>query len=487
MRPDSGLTATSASLGLILLLGLVTAYRAWVLAHSGLSLYVDEAYYWGWAQRLDWGYYSKPPLIAVLIAATTALCGHGVFCVKLGALLLYPLTTFFVFKLGAALFSPRTGLWAAALFLLMPGVALSNLIISTDVLLLLFWAMGLWALVKALEHDRWHHWLMLGLATGLGLLSKYTMVLFAPSLLLTLLLVPVWRRHLRNPRLWLAAALAVLIFLPNLFWNAAHGWPTLRHTAEISHLHEQTLHWAELLAFWGGQFAVFGPLALVLALVAALRLERTPQVILLVVFTFTFLAIISLQAFLGRANANWAAPAFVAASVLLAHWGGAHAHGRWLLAALALNVALMLGAYHYERITAALGVELSARTDPFKRVRGWDRLAEQFIQLRANHPQALLVSEEREVLAELAYYAQLPPEQVLSWNPHGLLRHQYDLMHPLHDVHRGQDVLYVTSAREPGPIVHHFAASEPLGALYVPIHRDWALEYWVFLLRDYKG
>ncbi|MGB9671398.1 MAG: ArnT family glycosyltransferase, partial [Halothiobacillaceae bacterium] len=395
--PDS-----RAYLALALLIGLLTAYRATVLATSGLGLYVDEAYYWGWAQQLDWGYYSKPPLIAVLIALTTSLCGDGVFCVKLGALLVYPITTFLVFKLGESLFDARTGLWAAALFLLMPGVALSNLIISTDVLLLLFWTLGLWAFVHALESNAWRHWFLVGLAGGLGLLSKYTMILFAPSVLLAVLLVPAWRGQLRNPRLWLAAGLALLIFLPNLLWNASHGWPTLRHTAEISHLHEQTLHWGELGAFWGGQFAVFGPLALVLGWVAAFRVPRTPWTVLLLVFTFTFLVLISAQALLGRANANWAAPAFIAASVLLAHWGVAHAHTRWLLAALALNVALMFGAYHYDRITAALGVELTAKTDPFKRVRGWDRLGEQFGRLQAAHPQALLVSEEREVLAELA-------------------------------------------------------------------------------------
>jgi 4-amino-4-deoxy-L-arabinose transferase-like glycosyltransferase len=487
VRPLIDTPDSRAYLGVVLLIGLVTAYRALVLAGSGLSLYVDEAYYWGWAQQLDWGYYSKPPLIAVLIALTTALCGDGVFCVKLGALLVYPITTFLVFKLGETLFDARTGLWAAALFLLMPGVALSNLIISTDVLLLLFWTAGLLAFIRALETNAWRHWLLVGLAGGLGLLSKYTMILFAPSALLALLLVPAWRGQLRNPRLWLAAGLALLIFLPNLLWNASHGWPTLRHTAEISHLHEQTLHWGELGAFWGGQFAVFGPLALVLGLVAAFRVPRTPWTVLLLVFTFTFLAVISAQALLGRANANWAAPAFVAASVLLAHWGVAHAHPRWLLAALALNVALMFGAYHYDRIAAGLGFELSAKSDPFKRVRGWDRLGEQFTRLQAAHPQALLVSEEREVLAELAYYARIPSERVLSWNPQGLLRHQYDLMHSLGPTQRGRDVLLVTSASAPGPIAEHFASVEPLPPLHVPIHRDWALEYSVFLLRDYKG
>ncbi|MGC8732835.1 MAG: hypothetical protein ACP5RC_11345, partial [Halothiobacillaceae bacterium] len=85
------------------------------------------------------------------------------------------------------------------------------------------------------------------------------------------------------------------------------------------------------------------------------------------------------------------------------------------------------------------------------------------------------------------YYARIPPERVLSWNPQGLLRHQYDLMHSLRPAQRGRDVLLVTSASAPGPIAEHFASVEPLSPLHVPIHRDWALEYSVFLLRDYKG
>jgi len=479
------LSEPRAYLGLLILITALTAYRAIVLATADIGLYVDEAYYWGWAQALDWGYYSKPPLIAALIAFTTTLCGDGVFCVKSGALLVYPITTWLVFRLGQVLFDARVGLWAAALFLLMPGVALSNLIISTDVLLLLFWVWGMVALVRALETNAWRHWLMLGLACGLGLLSKYTMVLFAPSVLLALLLVPAWRGQLLNPRLWLAVVVALALFAPNIWWNAHHGWPTFQHTAEISNLEASTLHWDELGEFLGGQFAVFGLLALPLWLVAAFTLKRSPNKTLLLSFSLVFLGVISAQALFGRANANWAAPAFVAASVLLAYWGATRP--RWLLAALALNLLLMFGAYHYERILPLFGMELNAKTDPFKRVRGWDQLGEQYNARRAQAPGALLLSEEREALAGLGYYARLPVNEVLSWNPRGLLRHQYDLFHSLGAEHVGRDVLFVTSGAEPGEIAQHFASVQRLEPLLVPIHPGWALEYSVFLLKDFRG
>ncbi|MGD9709811.1 MAG: ArnT family glycosyltransferase [Halothiobacillaceae bacterium] len=478
--PDS-----RAHLGLVLLIGLVTAYRASVLAGSGLSLYVDEAYYWGWAQQLDWGYYSKPPLIAVLIALTTSLCGDGVFCVKLGALLVYPITTFLVFRLGEVLFDARTGLWAAALFLLMPGVALSNLIISTDVLLLLFWTLGLWAFVRALETDAWRHWLLVGLAGGLGLLSKYTMALFAPSVLIVLLLVSEWRRHLLGPRLWAAALLAALIFLPNLLWNASHGWPTLRHTAEISNLEEGDLHWNELGEFLGGQFIVFGPLAFALWLVAAKVMSPSRQKTLLLTFTLTFLLVIATQALFGRANANWAAPAFVAASVLVARWG--LTHPRLVLAALLVNIVLMLGAYHYDSAARLFGVELTGKSDPFKRVRGWEQLGQQFAQRRAEAGRAPLMSEDREVLAQMAYQLRLPSGEVRSWNPSGLLRHQYDLLYSLDADDIGSDVIYVTRRGTIDDVSMHFNEVRRLQPLEYAVHPDWVRHYEVYWLKGYKG
>jgi 4-amino-4-deoxy-L-arabinose transferase-like glycosyltransferase len=482
--PDS-----RAYFGLFLLIAGVTAYRALVLATADIGLYVDEAYYWGWAQQLDWGYYSKPPMIAALIAFTTTLCGDGVFCVKAGALLVYPITTWLVFRLGQVLFDARVGLWAAALFLLMPGVALSNLIISTDVLLLLFWAWGMVALVRALETNAWRHWLMLGLACGLGLLSKYTMALFAPSVLLVLLLVPAWRTQLLNPRLWLAALLALLILTPNIVWNAQHGWPTFQHTAEISNLGHAGLYWDELGEFLSGQLAVFGPISLILWLVALFKLPASKQKNLLAAFSLVFLLAISAQALLGRANANWAAPAFVAASVLLAAWGVQQGvqHRRWLIAAIILNTVIMLGAYHYTQGAQWFGVEMTGKTDPFKRLRGWDQLAEQYTARQTLAPQALLMSGDRDLLAQLGYHLHLHPGQIVSWNAGQGIRHQYDLMHPLGQSHISQDMLMVTNEPLPEALTKRFNAVETLEPLHVQIHKDWALQYKLYWLKGFRG
>ena len=86
----------------VLVLGMLFYRMAFVLAHD-YSLFVDEAQYWLWSRTPDFGYYSKPPLIAWLIAITTKLLGDTEFAVKLPALLAYPLAALFIYKAGAAL------------------------------------------------------------------------------------------------------------------------------------------------------------------------------------------------------------------------------------------------------------------------------------------------------------------------------------------------------------------------------------------------
>ena len=99
---------------LILLVGSV--YRALALHWAGLNLYVDEAQYWTWSQSLDWGYYSKPPVIAAIIAFTTGLFGDGELAIKSGALLLYPLTTLLIYALALRLYDRRIAFWSALAF-----------------------------------------------------------------------------------------------------------------------------------------------------------------------------------------------------------------------------------------------------------------------------------------------------------------------------------------------------------------------------------
>lgn len=460
---------------LLLLITVVTAYRAWVVATNGLNLYVDEAQYWYWAQHLDWGYYSKPPVIAAIIAGTTAVCGDSEWCVRSGSLLLYPLSTVVLFLLVRRLFDARTALVAALLFFTLPAVSLSSTLISTDVALFFCWTLALYAFVRALVSDAWGDWLLLGAAIGVGMLSKYTMgIFFVSALLYTVLAQRL--DLLRNARAWVSVLLAAVIFVPNLWWNWQHGFPTFQHTAEISEV-GSGLHFDGLASFLGGQFGVFGLLLFPLFLWAMVMWQGRHKVLLLS-FSLPFLLVISLQALLGYANANWAAPTYVAATVLVAVW----LQARWktLALALLLNVALGLLVYHPAPLNQWLGSDLQ------KRLKGWKDVGAQFHAIQQQYPDAILLASDRNTLSELAYYARPEGLRGTSWNPQQLLRHHYDLVTTLEDK-VGRDFLFVTAGDVPAAMRARFASTQAVGALHAAIHAKYQLHYQVYWLRGFKG
>lgn len=479
----------SAGLVLLLIVLVVTIYRAWIVATNGLNFYLDEAQYWYWAQNMDWGFYSKPPVIAAIIAATTSVCGDSEFCVRFGSLLLYPLSTLLLYLLAKRLFDAKTALAAAVLFLTLPAVSLSSTLISTDVALFFFWTLALYAFVKALDSNAWGDWLLLGVALGLGMLSKYTMGIFFVS---ALLYAFVGQRLdlLANLKAWAAVLLAALIFAPNLWWNWQHDFPTFQHTAEIAE-GGKGLHWDELGEFIGGQLGVFGMVLFPLFGWLVFR-SRVAHKSLLLSFALPFLLIIMLQALLGRANANWAAPTYVAATLLVAAWlfreeefsltPHVRRGGRrfMFIVALLLNVLLGLLVYHPQPLNQLM------HTDLQKRLKGWDEIGQQYENIQQQYPNAILMSDDRTVLSELAYYARPEGLHGVSWNPQHLLRHHYDLVTTLDDK-VGGDFLMVTGAALPADVPAYFASEQQVGTLHVDIFDNYKLDYSVWLLRGFKG
>jgi len=90
-------------------IGAITLARLLWLAFQSAGLYPDEAQYWFWSRHLALGYYSKPPLVAWLIALTTGLFGNGEFAVRLSAPLLHAAASAFVYAIGSRLYDRRIG------------------------------------------------------------------------------------------------------------------------------------------------------------------------------------------------------------------------------------------------------------------------------------------------------------------------------------------------------------------------------------------
>jgi 4-amino-4-deoxy-L-arabinose transferase-like glycosyltransferase len=466
----------------------LTLARLLVIALQPYALYGDEAQYWVWAQAPDWGYYSKPPLIAWIIAVTTGLSGDTEMAVRLAAPLLHALTALVIGALGRELYGARAGAAATAIYVSLPGVGLSSLVISTDVPLLLCWAVAMLALVRARATGRLGWWLLLGAALGVGMLAKYAMAYFLLSLACYLAWSPDRRALLGNRRLWAALALGLLIYAPNLAWNLAHGLASYRHVAENAESEGGPFHPLKLLEFLGSQFGVVGPVVLValaLALMRPGRLGRDERFRLLAAFILPNLAIIAAVALLSHANANWSASSYVAGSVLAAAWLVEDGRRRLLQAALAINLVANAGIYLFHPIVDWLGVPLTLETDPFVDLRGWDRVGRAVGEVAAAYPEAVLVTTDRMLYGELAFYVR-PPRRQLAWNPDGQVGNQFEMTADLGLLARAP-LLYVTDEPDTTWLRQRFASVEKVSTVTVPLYRDFARRYEIFALGGFKG
>ncbi|WP_462330807.1 glycosyltransferase family 39 protein [Thiohalocapsa halophila] len=218
-----GVPAPGLVLPLLLILG-VTLWRLWAAATVPVTQ--DEAYYFHWARSLAWGYFDHPPGVA-LLGLGTRLAPESVFAARLGAVLAGLLALLALWRFYAALGLRRGDGLLLALVLAAataPGL-IAGVITTPDTVLMLFWTLALHEALAALRGGR-RRWLTAGIATGLGLLGKYSMAVIGPVFLWAMLAAD--RRALGTPWPYLGGLLALLVFLPHLLWNAEHDWLSLR-------------------------------------------------------------------------------------------------------------------------------------------------------------------------------------------------------------------------------------------------------------------
>ncbi|MBD2858537.1 glycosyltransferase family 39 protein [Spongiibacter sp. KMU-158] len=432
--------------------GLSLCYRIWITAATPIPLFFDEAYYLSWAQHLDWGYYSKPPMVAWLIALTTEFLGNAAWAVKLAAPVLYSMAAILIYLCGLRLTGNVAGMMSGLIFLFMPLVAFNSLFITTDAPLLFFWSLSTYAFLRALESDAWIWWLLAGLAGGFGLLSKYTFVLLPTGFLLWACFSPLGRKLLQNPKFWLACTLAALCLMPNLYWNYQHQFISFQHTAEISKQADSGFNPLAALLRTGefilGQALVFGPVFFVLISAYLFKKNQKSHAtsaaerLLWSLFLPCFL-VIGIQALSARANVNWAAPSYIAASLLagliLSKRGFVSRWWRW---GMAVNLLLMLSFYHFAAVTDTLGIERKKGNDPFKRVLGWDELAQSIQAVIDQNAELPILGNSRKELSYLGYYLKPQHFEPRYFDGGAHIDNHYELKYALTQQDQGE-LLYI--------------------------------------------
>ena len=303
----------------LLAAALLAVLRIPVAALVGLC--PDEAYYWVWAQRLDWSYFDHPPMVAWLIAGATGLFGDAEWAVRIPALLagfaVPAALAWTAWWLAPESRKERAALFTAVLAGVMPALHAAGVIVTIDSPAAMFWSLTLAFLAAALFGGRAWGWYAAGVTLGLALLSKYTAVTLGGSMALLAFLDPDTRRHLKTPHPWLAAVICLAVFSPVVAWNASHDWISFRF--QLGHGTAREGGLVPFLEFLAAQAAILTPM---LAALVAVHLAKGGHAATRQGDRFLTAAIVPTALFFGimaarsRPEANWPALAWLGAAVV---------------------------------------------------------------------------------------------------------------------------------------------------------------------------
>lgn len=489
---------------LMLLLLALFMVRIGFLLVSPLDLISDEAYYWDWSRRLDWCYYSKPPMIAWLNWLSSSLVGSTTFTVRLTAAVMGTAGLVFVYLLGRDMFSPQAGLFAVLLTAATPGNALQSALMTIDVPFLFFWCGSLWLFWRWANSE--NHRTVWAIATGVmiafGVLSKQTMLGFLPLSVMFLFIAKEDRIKLVSPNYFLLVGVALSSLVPILLWNAQHDWITFQHTA--SHFDGETVGIGNRISrsaeFIGSQIGALTPivgLLLMTVFVSAIRYRNSltrKELYLLCFSAVPLLGVIGLS-LKQRLEPNWPAAFYPAGIILLASClvrtsefaNQISFSNRYKF--ISVTMAACCSLLFYLAVIAVPHSPIAGSSLDFTaRLRGWSELAGKVqSQLPGDYAEKnvpIISTTGRSYISELAFY--LPSQSRISrWTNSSEIHSQYDLWSRYSKTAAvtNRETIILTEVDKPlnERFANSFESIEPLGEATVALgpNRNRSVRIWL--------
>jgi hypothetical protein len=238
----------------VILLGIAAAVAlVHVLSNNRYGFHRDELQFLSDARHLGWGFVAYPPLTPFLERIGLAIFGVSLVGLRLFSVMAQAVAIVVTGLMARDLGGKRLAQGSAALV-----VALSPLPLfegtefqysSFDYL---WWVVAAWFIIRLLKCDNPRWWLAIGATLGIGLLTKYSIVFFIAGILAGLLFTRA-RRYYGSPWFWGGVALALLIFLPNLFWQFRHNFISYDF---LEHIHKRDVGEGRANGFIRDQFKI---------------------------------------------------------------------------------------------------------------------------------------------------------------------------------------------------------------------------------------
>ncbi|MBI5632986.1 MAG: glycosyltransferase family 39 protein [Nitrospirae bacterium] len=482
---------------LFLGLALLSIFRIYYIMTGPFDLSPDEAHYWEWSRRLDWSYYSKGPMIAWLISLGTSFFGNTLFGIRIFAVIFSVLSSILLFRLGRELYDERVGLASAFLLQVIPLFSVFGLLLTIDSPFMFFWILSLYLFHRVIRQGLSPEdkgvspisWILLGIATGLGLLTKYTMAFFLFSGFLYLLFCRDARKLLRTSGPYLAFLISMLVFSPVIFWNASHEWVTLKHTAGQAHIREGlVLSLRSFGEFLGSQFGVVTPLLFVMIIFAALKLRKTKEGAFLFWFSLPVISFFLAKSIQGKVQANWAMAGYISgimafSAYYVSRWGDIKKPLR-VLVVFAVSLAMLTTLFTHVPSLLRLPEEF----DPSTRLVGWKELGKEasvlYNDMAVKGP-VFVFSASYQISSELAFYMKdNPVTYCVNLNRR---MNQYDLW-PGFEPLKGQNAIFVKSGGKniPDKVIAAFKSCDH-NMIDVKTPRKKTLKFSMAACYDFKG
>jgi len=445
----------------LILIALLAILRAAYIAWGPFDISPDEAHYWEWSRRLDLSYYSKGPAVAYTIALFTKIFGANDFGIRIGALLFSAAGSYVIYLIGRDLFeSEKVGFYSALIANVSPLFSIGAILMTTDVMLIFFWASAVYCVHLGATRRRAGWWYLAGVLIGLGFLSKYIMVLLYPSLFLYFLVSRRDRFWLARPEPYFAGMLSLAAATPVILWNILNGQVTIKHTMGQAHVGEGALAIGGLFEFLASQAGLITPIIFIGliygAWVALSRgfAEKRDDLLLAFFASAPLFAFFLLKSLHAKVQANWAVASFVTAFPA-AVWAVERLSSRQHPPARRITKGI-----------AAFGIALGALVSfvayfpwllepvkkdimdgpPYNRVIGWSELGQKVSLIKKqmeSSGEVFVMGDTYQLTSELALYVEGNP---VAYNVNTGKRrmNQYDLW-PGPEEHIGKDAVYVKS------------------------------------------
>ncbi len=243
-----------------------------LLVAARYGIHRDELYFLACARHLAWGYVDQPPFVPVVAWLSSHVFGTSAvslrFLPAFAGGLSVVITAAMARELGGG---KRAQILAACAAATSPQVLATFHLLSTAAFDLMFWSAISFLSVRLLRTGEEKLWVAVGAVAGLGLLNKWTVAFLLAGLLVAWLATD-RRRMLLSSWFWIGVAAALLIWSPNLDWNARHDWAAL---SMMHSLHTENSTVGASIGFIPSQFLVVGPVLIVFWLAGLRRLLRS--------------------------------------------------------------------------------------------------------------------------------------------------------------------------------------------------------------------